>query len=70
VVKHTSGKLNKVVDTLIRVNFMVQELRIGVVGFEEMVDMYKDDAKFKDTYTVVQNPIIHNRSQWLDYLIQ
>ena len=37
VIKHTSGKLNKVVDALSRVNFIVQELRVGVVGFEEMV---------------------------------
>ena len=44
MIKHTSGKLNKVVDALSRVNFIVKELRVGVVGFEEMVDMYKDDA--------------------------
>ena len=40
------------------------------VGFEEMVDMYKDDAEFKDIYAVVQNPIVHNRSQWFNYIIQ
>ena len=41
VIKHTSGKLNKVVDAWSRINFIVQELRVGVVGFEEMVDMGK-----------------------------
>ena len=61
VIKHTSGKLNKVVDALSKINFIVQELRVGAVGFEEMVDMYKDDAEFKDIYEVVQNPIVHNR---------
>lgn len=35
-----------------------------------MVDMYKDDAEFKDIYAVIQNPIVHNRSDWLDYFIQ
>jgi len=70
MIKHTSGKLNKVDDALSRENFIVQGLRVGIVGFKEMVDMYKDDAKFKDIYAVVQNPAIHNRSQWLDYLIQ
>ena len=70
MIKHTSGKLKKVVDALSRVNFMVQELRVGVVGFEEMVEMYKDDADFKDIYTTLQNTIVHNRSQFLDYLIQ
>jgi len=70
VIKHTRGKLNKVADALSRVNFIVQELKVGVVGFEEMVEMYKDDADFKDIYTSVQNPIVHNRSQWLDYIKQ
>lgn len=44
VIKHTSGKLNKVIDALSKVNFIVQELRVGVVRFEEIIDMYKDDA--------------------------
>ena len=70
MIKHTSGKLNKVADALSRVNFIVQELKVGVVGFEEMVEMYEDDADFKDVYTKTQNPIVHNKSQWLDYLIQ
>jgi len=35
-----------------------------------MIEMYKDDADFEDIYTTVQNPMSHNRSQWLDYLIQ
>ena len=70
VIKHTSGKLKKFADALSRVNFIVQELKVGVVGFEEMVEMYKDNADFKDIYTTIQNPIVHNRCQWLDYLIQ
>ena len=70
VIKHTSGKLNKVVDALSRVNLIMQELQAGVVGFEEMVDMYKEDTKFKEIYAAVKNPAVHNRSQWLDYLIQ
>ena len=69
MIKHTSGKLNEVVDALSRVNFIVQELKFGIVGFEEMVEMYKDDVDFKDIYIAVQNPIVHNRRQWLDYLI-
>ena len=70
MIKKTSSKLNKVADALSRVNLIIQELEVGVVGFEEMVDMYKEDAKFKEIYETVQNPAVHNRSQWLDYLIQ
>ena len=61
--KNTSGKLNKVIDALSRVSFIVQEFKVGVVGFEEMIEMYKDDADFKDIYTTVQNPIVHDRIQ-------
>ena len=70
VIKHKSGKSNKVTDALSRVSFIVQEFKVGVVGLEEMIEMYKDDADFKDIYIAVQNPIVHNRSQWLYYLIQ
>jgi len=48
----------------------MQEFKVGVVGFEEMIEMYKDDEYFRDIYTTVQNPMSHDRSQWLDYLIQ
>ena len=48
----------------------MKEMQVSVVGFEGMVDMYKDDAEFKDIYTVVENPAVHNRSLWLDYSIQ
>lgn len=57
VIKNTSYRLNKIVDALSRVNFIVQELNVGIVGFE-----YKDDVEFKDIYAIVQNPIIHKRS--------
>ena len=70
MIKHTSGKLNKVSDALSREIFIVQEFKVGVLGFKEMVEMYKDDSDFKDIYTTVQNPIVHNRSQWLYYPIQ
>ena len=53
VIKHTSGKLNKVADALSRVNLIMQELQVGVVGFEEMVDMYKEDVEFKEIYAAV-----------------
>eukprot|EP00253_Pinus_taeda_P033292 PITA_33292 len=70
LIKHKSGKSNKVEDALSRVSFLLQEFKVGVVGFDEMIEMYKDDEDFKDIYTAVQNPVSHNRSQWMDYLVQ
>ena len=69
VIKHTSGKLNKFVDALSRVSFIVQEFKVGVVGFDKMVEMYKEDADFKDIYIAVQNPLVHNKTQWLDSML-
>jgi len=62
VIKHANGKLNKVADSLSRINFIVKELRVTIVGFEEKVDMYKDEADFKDIYAAVQNPIVNKKS--------
>ena len=32
--------------------------------------MYKEDVDFKDVYAACENPVTHNRSQWLDYMLQ
>lgn len=37
MIKHKSGKSNKVGDALSRVSFIMQEFKVGVVGFEEMI---------------------------------
>jgi hypothetical protein len=34
VIKHTSGKTNKVVDALSRINFILQELQVSTLGFD------------------------------------
>ena len=57
-----SGKSNHVADALSRVNFTMQELKIGILGFEEMIDMYEEDTDFKEIYVAIKNPVIHNRS--------
>ena len=70
VIKHTSGKSNKVVDALIRVSFILQEIKVGSLGFEILINMYKEDVDFKDIYASCENLFSHNRNQWLDYMLQ
>ena len=70
MIKHTSGKYNKVVDALRKVNLILQEIKVSTFGFENLVNMYKEDVDFKDVYATYENPVSHNRSQWLDYVIQ
>ena len=43
VIRHTSGKLNKVVDAFSRINMVLQEVKVSTLGFENLIDMYKQD---------------------------
>ena len=47
----------------------MQEVKVSTLGHENLITMYKDDANFKDIYVAYENPITHNRSQWLDYML-
>ena len=40
------------------------------MGFENSIDMYKEDVDFKYVYVAHVNPVSHNSSQWLDYMLQ
>ena len=40
------------------------------MGFEILIAMYKEDVDFKDIYAACENPVTHNRSKWLDYMLQ
>ena len=70
MIKHTSGKSIKVVDALSRVNLILQEIKVKTLGFENLVNMYKEYVYFKDVYIACENPVSHNRIQWLDYMLQ
>ena len=69
MIKHTSGKSNNVVDSLIRVNLILQEIKVNTLGFENLINMYKEDVDFKYIYAFCENLVSHNRSQWLDYML-
>jgi hypothetical protein len=32
--------------------------------------MYRDDPYFKEAYEATENPILRDRSQWVEYMIQ
>ena len=64
MIKHTSGKYNKVVDAFL------QEIKVNTLRFENLVNMYKEDVDLKEVYEACENPVSHNRSQWFDYMLQ
>jgi hypothetical protein len=70
VIKNISGNANKVVDALSMKCLILQEFRGKTLGFDILKEMYRDDSDFKDTYEACENPILRDRSQWIEYLIQ
>ena len=46
VIKHISGQDNKVADALNRINLVVQESKIQVLGFEFMKELYHQASDF------------------------
>jgi hypothetical protein len=70
VIKHISGTINKVADALSRKCLLLQEFKFKTLGFDDLRDMYANDPDFKEAYEVAENPILRDRSQWMDYMIQ
>jgi hypothetical protein len=70
VIKHISGTANKVVDALSRKCLLLQEFKVKMLGFDDLRDMYTDDPDFKEVYEAAENPILRDRSQWVEYMIQ
>jgi hypothetical protein len=70
VIKHISGTANKVADALSRKCLLLQEFRVKTLGFENLKDMYAGDADFREAYEAAENPVLRDRSPWIDYLIQ
>jgi hypothetical protein len=70
VINHISRTANKVVDALSRKCFLMQEFRVKTLGFDNLKEMYRDDPDFKEAYEASENPILRDRSQWTEYMIQ
>jgi hypothetical protein len=70
VIKHISGTANKVADALSRKCLLLQEFRVKTLGFENLKDMYAGDADFGEAYEAAENPVLRDRSPWIDYMIQ
>jgi hypothetical protein len=70
VIKHISGTANKVVDALSRKCLLLQEFKVRMLGFDDLKDMYADDSDFKEAYEAAENPVLRDRSQWIEYVIQ
>jgi hypothetical protein len=45
-------------------------VQVKTLGFENLKDMYAGDADFGEAYEAAENPVLRDRSPWIDYLIQ
>jgi len=70
VLKHISGKANKVADALSRRDLLLQENTIQVLAFEHLKYLYQTDIDFKEAYEACQNPMLRNKIPWLEYNLQ
>jgi hypothetical protein len=70
VIKHIFGTANKFVDPLSRKCLILQEFKVKTLGFDNLKDMYRDDPYFKEAYEASENPVLRDRRQWNEYLIQ
>jgi hypothetical protein len=70
VIKHISGTANKVADALSRKCLLLQEFRVKTLGFENLRDMYAEDADFAEAYEAAENPVLGYQSPWINYMIQ
>jgi hypothetical protein len=48
----------------------MQEFRVKTLGFDNLKEMYRDDPDFKEAYKASKNPILREKSQWTEYMIQ
>jgi hypothetical protein len=69
VIKRIFGTANKVVDALSRKCLLLQEFKVKTLGFDDLRDMYRDDPDFKEAYEAAENPILRDRSPWIEYMI-
>jgi hypothetical protein len=70
VIAHIVGNANKVADALSRRCLTLQKFQVNTLGFENLEEMYSDDPYFKEAYEECMNPMLRDRSQWKEYMIQ
>ena len=49
---------------------MLTKMHVEVVGFDELKNLYPDDADFAEAWKACKEPIVVDRTRWLHYMIQ
>jgi len=70
VLKYRSGKSNRVADALRKRQNLLTEMKIEVVGFDELKSLYPKDPDFAEAWKACLEPVTLDRTKWLDFIIQ
>ena len=57
VLKHRSGKSNRVADALSRRHTLMTKMQIEVVGFNELKTLYAEDPNFAEAWKAYKEPV-------------
>ena len=69
MLKHRSGRSNRATDALSRRQLLLRVMQVEVVGFDELKDLYPKDPNFVKAWKACIEPVIVDKTRWLDYLI-
>ena len=70
MLKHRSGRSNRVADALSRRQLFLTLMQVEVVGFDELKNLYPEDLDFAEAWRACKEPVAVDRTRWQDYLIQ
>ena len=68
VIKHKSGVNNRVVDALSRRHSLLIEMKVEVLGFDEMKELYDADPNFSEAWRECKAP--NMKSKYDEHFIQ
>ena len=63
MLKHRSGKSNRVVDALSRRQLLLTVMQVEVVGFDELKNLYPKDPDFAEAWKACKEPIAVDRTK-------
>ena len=70
VLKHRSGKSNRVADALSIRHLLLTQMQIEIVGFKELTNLYPEDPNFVEAWKACIVLVTLDRMKWLDFIIQ